>query len=121
MEKTWKPVVAGILSIVAGVLHLICFVGVIIAIIAIGSGVHLWQYAPEIFPIAIGWVQTILIIVAVFMAIASILPLIGGVYSVQRKKWGLALAGSIAAIFGTALLGTLAVIFTAISKDEFEN
>ncbi|MFC1913407.1 hypothetical protein ACFLX7_04375 [Chloroflexota bacterium] len=121
MDKTWKPVVAGILNIFAGVIHLIGFIGVIIAIIAIGSGVHLWQYAPEIFPTAIGLAQTILIIIAVFLAISGILPLVGGIYSIQRKKWGLALAGSIAAIFGTVLLGILAVIFTAISRDEFES
>ncbi|MFC2013111.1 hypothetical protein ACFLUE_02360 [Chloroflexota bacterium] len=121
MEKTWKPVVAGILNIVAGAIHLIGFIGVIIAIFAIGSGIPLWQYAPETFPTAIGLAQTILIIVAVFTAIVGILPLVGGIYSVQRKKWGLAFAGSIAAIFGTAVLGLLAVIFTAMSRDEFES
>lgn len=120
MEKTWKPVVAGRLNIVAGVIHLIGFVGVIIAIIAISSGPYIWQFAPQIFPMAIGMALTILIIVAVFTAIVGILPLIGGIFSVQRRQWGLALAGSIAAIFGTAVLGILAVIFTAMSTDEFE-
>ncbi len=121
MEKTWKPVVAGILNIVAGVIHLIGFIGVIVAIFVIGSGTYFWEFTPELFPITIGWVQTILIIVAVFTAVLGILPLLGGIYSVQRKQWGLALAGSIAAIFGTAVLGLLAVIFTAMSRDEFES
>jgi len=48
------------------------------------------------------------------------LPLIGGIYAVQRRKWGLALAGSIAAIFGSTPLGIAAAIFTALAKDEFE-
>ena len=121
MEKAWKPTVAGILNIIAGVIYLICFVGVIIAIFAIGSETYIWKLAPEIFPIAIGSVQTIFIIAAVFTAIVGILSLLGGVYSVQRKNWGLALTGSIASIFGTMVLGLLAIIFIAMSRDKFES
>jgi hypothetical protein len=34
--------------------------------------------------------------------------------------WRLALAGSIAAFFGSQPLGVAAIIFTALSKKEFE-
>ncbi len=37
MEKTWKPMVAGILDIVSGAFALICVLGLVIAIIVIGS------------------------------------------------------------------------------------
>jgi hypothetical protein len=47
-------------------------------------------------------------------------PIIAGIYALQRKKWGLALAGSIVAIFGSSIMGVLATIFIALSKDEFE-
>ena len=118
--KTWKPVTAGILNIVAGVLSLLGFLGVIIAIIAVGAGPFMWDYFPGLGPLTVGFIQSILVIVAIFSAIVGILPLLGGIYGVQRKKWGLALAGSIAAIFGSTPLGIASTIFTAISKDEFE-
>ena len=120
-KKTWKPTVAGILNIVAGVSNLLGVFGVIIAIVAIGSNPYFWQFFPAAgFPLTIGFLQTILIISAVFLAIVGILPLLGGIYAVKRKMWGLALAGSIAAIFGSTPLGIVSTVFTAIAKDEFE-
>ena len=50
----------------------------------------------------------------------GIVAIIGGIFAFRRKVWGLALAGSIAAIFGSTPLGIVSTIFTAISKDEFE-
>ncbi|MFC1982726.1 hypothetical protein ACFLV5_02960 [Chloroflexota bacterium] len=121
LQKTYKPIVAGVLDIIAGVLSLLGFFCVIVAIVAIVSGVTVfWRFAPEVFSFGISFIQAILITVAIFLAILGILPLLGGIYGVQRKKWGLALAGSIAAIFGSLILGILATIFIAISKDEFD-
>jgi hypothetical protein len=69
----------------------------------------------------IGLVQTILIIVAIFFAITAALSLIGGIFALQRKRWGWALAGSIAAILGSWWpLGIAATVFTAMAKDEFK-
>ena len=72
------------------------------------------------------FIQSILLIIAVPVAIVSILALVGGVYALQRKRWGLALAGSIAAILASVpLLGTLpvgisATTMIALAKDELE-
>ena len=124
VQKTWKPTVAGILNIVAGVLSLLGAICVIIGSVLISVG-----SAP--FP-AYGWGdlaalgidRTFLIIIvgigAVFLANVGMWPLIGGIYALQRKKWGLALAGSIVAILGLTPLGIAATILTALSKDEFE-
>ena len=57
---------------------------------------------------------------AIFLAIVGILPLLGGIYALQRRKWGLGLAGSIAAIFGSTPLGIAATVLMALAKDEFE-
>jgi hypothetical protein len=121
VRKTWKPTVAGILNIISGVFSLLGLCGSIIAIIAISSGVPVfWRFAPEVLPFGVRLAEIILISAAIFLAIVGILPLLGGIYAVQRKKWGLALAGSITAIFGSLILGILATIFTAVSKDEFD-
>jgi hypothetical protein len=122
VQKTWKPIVAGILDIVGGALSILGSIGVIIGIMffipvtIVGPGP-----VPELDRWLIpGVLETILVIAAVFLLIVGILPIIGGIYALQRKKWGLALAGSIAAIFGSTIMGILATIFTAMSKDEFE-
>ena len=118
VEKTSKPTVAGILAIISGVLGLIWAVimfigfGVVSGALGIPTG-----YIPEfVAGIVLGWAIPNLII--------ALLALLGGVYSVQRKMWGLSLAGSIAAILTffpfSILLGIPAVIFSAQSKDEFE-
>jgi hypothetical protein len=65
-------------------------------------------------------VTGVLVTGLIFFIIVGILPIIGGVYALQRKKWGLALAGSIVVIFGSSIMGILATIFLAMSKDEFE-
>jgi len=120
MEKTWKPTVAGILDIITGALGLI---GVTFLIIG-GFFIPVWstngalgipgtQAIPFFIP-SIFWG------IIIFSAIIGILALVGGIYAVQRKKWGWALTGSIAAILSNLILGILATIFTAMSKDEFE-
>jgi len=57
---------------------------------------------------------------AIFMLAASILAIVGGIRALRKKTWGLALAGSIGALFGSSPLGVAAIIFTALSKSEFE-
>ncbi|MFC2063164.1 hypothetical protein ACFLS8_04410 [Chloroflexota bacterium] len=103
MEKTGKPIAGGILSIVAGTLHILGFLGIMIALVVVPANVGI-----------------ILSIVAFYLLATGILPIIGGIYALQRKKWGLALAGAIIAILGSLILGILATVLIALAKDEFE-
>ena len=113
MEKTSKPTTAGILAIISGVLGLILAVsyfigfGVVSGALGIPTG-----YIP-------GFVPGIVLGMAIPTLIIAILALVGGIYALQRKKWGLALAGSIAAILAFFPLGIPSVIFAAQSKGEF--
>jgi len=115
MEKTWRPTVAGILDLVSGVFALISVIGLIIGIIVIGGP----TYFPgkEAIP---GFVPSILWSLTIFYLIITILAFIGGVYALQRQKWGLALAGSIAITVFWFFVGIPAIVFTAQSKNEFE-
>ena len=108
------PIVAGILDIVCAVFHLLAVIGLTIAIIATGGAV----FCPGVW--VPGNVTIILLSIAIPFAIATILALLGGISALQRKNWGLALAGSIAAFFPVGLLGIAAIILTALSKNEFE-
>ncbi|MFC1980598.1 hypothetical protein ACFLVS_07185 [Chloroflexota bacterium] len=123
VQKTWKPIVAGILNIVGGALRILGSIAVLLGIMffipvatSVGPG-PIPEMERWLIP---GVLQTILVITTVFLLIAGIIPIIGGIYALQRKKWGLALAGSIVAIFGSSIMGILATIFIAMSKDEFE-
>lgn len=120
MERKWKPTVAGILSIISGVVGLVAVFGLIIAISVTGG-----FYIPGTEQIP-KFVPYFLTGIAIPLAILSVLSLVGGICALQRRKWGLALAGSISAIFASIpLLGGLpvgitATILTALSKNEFE-
>ncbi len=48
------------------------------------------------------------------------LALTGGIFTLQRKRWGLALAGAIVAILPFSLLGMAAIVLIILSKNEFE-
>ena len=116
MEKTWMPTIAGILDIVAGALSFVgltfAFVGAMMVITAGGTDLPMG--------IAANLILALVVIFAIFAIIADILAIIGGIYALQKKNWGLALAGSIAAFFASILLGTAAIVFTVLAKKEFE-
>jgi hypothetical protein len=117
MEKTWKPTTAGILSIIAGSLGAIS--GIVIAVVggAIAAGLKSIPAIPEIFTtVAIPVIGGI----GIPRIILGIVAILGGVYALERRKWGLALAGAICSLICVFFLGILAIIFVAIGKDEFE-
>jgi hypothetical protein len=50
----------------------------------------------------------------------GVVSILGGISALQRRRWGLALAGGICALVPMqTLLGVLAIVFLAISKEEF--
>jgi len=120
--RTWKATTAGVLNIVAGGLNGLGALGIIIAIFAVGSlsvmieDFLLPEQASSILPIII----PILVASLVLNIAGTVFPIIGGIYALQRRKWGWALAGSIIAIFRSSILGILATIFVAMARDEFE-
>jgi len=88
MERTWKPTVAGILCIIAGIIGVIPGIAFAASFIR-GAGIF---GAPSI--------------------VLGIIAIVGGIYALRRRRWGLALAGSICALFGTA--GFLVILFLLI-------
>jgi hypothetical protein len=112
------PVVAGILSVVAGSLSLLGSI-----LISIGLGVFLtstYWTGPGTADI-----PTVIIWMVFFLPyfIISALSIAGGIYALRRKIWGLALAGAICTLFTIWAwpLGAAAIVFLALSKDEFNH
>ena len=102
--RAWKPVTAGIMSIIAG-------------IIGIGGGIIVSLFTGEfvagsggIFGFEPFGVPSIILGVVAF---------VGGIFSVRRRVWPLAIAGAIFAIPCMPVLGTLAIIFVSLADEEF--
>jgi uncharacterized BrkB/YihY/UPF0761 family membrane protein len=108
-QKTAKPIVAGVFNILIGSF---CMLGVLGLGIAAAVVVPVTNEVPFSLPV-------LLIIIAMPLAILGILAIIGGVFELQRKMWGWALAGSIAAACASTALGIAAIVLTAVSRDEF--
>lgn len=114
METTKKgtpmPLIAGILAIVSGGLKLFGVFGLI--------AFSLFAIAPptitRIGPLTLFLRAFIPLVILVALAI------IGGIFAIQRKRFGLALTGAIAALLPFSLLGLASIILLAISKEEFE-
>jgi hypothetical protein len=105
MEKTWKPTVAGILTIIAGAFQIIP--GIVIAAIGGFTGIF----------VGIPWLSAIGTPLIVF----GIIAIIGGIFALRREVWGLALAGAIFALIAPwFILGLLAIIFVSLGKGEFK-
>jgi hypothetical protein len=113
VEKTSRPATAGILNIITGVIGL---TGAFTAFfIYFAMTVTLDIYLP-IFP---EFIAGIVLAVAIISLLLSLLIMVSGIFATQRKYWGLALAGSIAAMLCLFFLGIPALILVALSREEF--
>ena len=111
----------GILSILGGVLEVIGGGIVLGVVINIFIGGAFW-------PLHIPWLrwgETVGVFFPGFFIVAGILILVlgaigiaGGISALNRKSFGLSLAGAIC-ILPTVLLGILAIIFVSVSRREF--
>lgn len=117
-EHTWKPVTAGVLSIVVGALCLA--LGLLLLLIGgTLSGVLAAIGLPNVLSLI---PVPILGIAAVPLLLLGVGAIVGGSCAVRRRMWPLALAGAICALFPPQLtiLGVLAIVFVVLGKDEFD-
>ena len=108
---------AGILDITAGVIGLVG--GIPLVVLAFGGAAILGKVAePEANRLAV--LPLVLFLpLALFGFIAGLVAIFGRVAAINRRRWGLSVAGSIAAIFGFFPVGIAAVIFTILAEPEF--
>ena len=119
MAQTSKGTVAGVLDIIAGISGLVG--GIPLLVIAIvGSGVLGTLPDPEIRPLAI-LPLAIFLPLALLCFFSGVIAIVGGIAAFNRRRWGLAVAGSIAAVFGFFPVGIAAVIFTILAEPEFRS
>ncbi len=120
--KTWMSTVAGVLSIVAGAFSIIAAIWMVFLLVVTASWTFPYDYiSPYDLPFATSVISIILVAILIYCAVGAVFPIIGGVFALQRRHWGWALAGSIVAIFVALPFGVLATIFVSLGKDEFKN
>ena len=118
-----KPLIAGILLILAGVMALIMW----IFVFTIDYGMILDQAMIESQNVTISpeQIQSMMGICATIGALLSIFPIIGGILALQKKLWGGALACSIIGlfivgpIFISSIFCLVSLILLIISKEQF--
>jgi len=113
-NRTWKPIVGGILSIIAGVLG-----------VTIGTAVFAMEALITVLPVTPETLASLVWIFGTGLIVLGIVAIIGGIHALRRRNWGLALAGCICSLLcvfpllPAVILGILAIIFVAISRREF--
>jgi len=97
MERTRKTTVAGILCIILGAVFLIPSI-----VLLIGSYCMTVYIPLTTAPSYVLW--------GALVIIPGIMPIVGGIYALRRRRWGLALAGSIFTLLNCAILGICGII-----------
>jgi len=112
-----KATVAGILDITAGIFGL---VGCVPLLVLAFGGAAVLGMVPEpeanrlaILPLAL------FLPLAIFGFVSGLIAVFGGISAINRRRWGLSVAGAIAAVFGFFPVGIAAVIFTILAEPEF--
>lgn len=115
---TQKATVAGVLDVVAGISGIVGGIPLLVLAL-VGSGVVGSVADPELKPLAIIPIALFLPL-AILCFLGGLLAIAGGIAAFNRRRWGLAVAGSIAAVFGFFPLGIAAIIFTILAEPEFQ-
>ncbi len=131
LKKSSKPLAAGILLIIAGSLSIIMW----LSLAAIDVSIIETLIMPEFESMVIEYdsinisaesIKELFVICGTVGFFLSIFTILGGVMSIRRKMWGLALAGCILGLFTigpiliSSILSLIAIILVAISRKEFE-
>ena len=96
MQRTWKPIAAGILCIIAGAVFVVPGI-----VLSIAFFPYMWLGA--------------------FVIIPGIMPIVGGIYALRRRRWRLALTGSILTLLGSVILGIYGIIaYIAAIADNYD-
>jgi hypothetical protein len=137
-SKKSYPLIAGILLIISSALAFLTGIVLIFYGLMISGMSNLItsneSYMPSTIPgynasdlgLSFDFMQTFFYICAIVIIVLALFALLGGIMSIRKKMWGLALAGSILGLFTigplflSSILALIALIFIVISRDQFE-
>lgn len=139
MTRTLKPLAAGILDIICGAGTLLAFILTLIesallragsmmgdAILALisfvapGLGSVIYLVAYLAIAAGAGASEFLYTFVALPFLLLGLISIVGGVFAIMRRRWGLALAGAIAGLVCNFIPGVIAVVLTGMARTEFK-
>ncbi|MCK4348930.1 MAG: hypothetical protein KAW47_09970 [Thermoplasmatales archaeon] len=130
-NKISKPLIAGILMIIAGALSVLMWVG----LASMNVSLIETTIMPEFESISSEYgsmtfsaesIKDLFVICGSVGFFLSIFMILGGIMSIKRQMWGLALAGGILGLFTigplfvSSALSLIGLILVIISKNEFQ-
>lgn len=113
IEKTLKPAIAGYLLVVTGIITILGIVIMTIILWAMSQGMAAGFVEPANIPAGL------ILVMGLMLSLPAIVSVIGGIYAVRRRLWGMALAGAICSCFYFNVLGIPALVLIILSKNEF--
>ncbi len=113
-KKTALPLVGGIMILVGGVIALLAGIGLV-------GSVGAFDAFMIIDVEGVDMLEDILTACGVIFIILGLVAVLGGVFALMRKHFGLAILGGVfALIAGLFIPGLIGLILVGMSKDEFE-
>jgi len=127
-EKSALSLIGGILVLIAGIVGFITGGIFLIAADAVSEGTE------ELSDWGIGdiggagdWLSDILMVCGAIYIIVSLIVVLGGVFGVMRKHWGLVIAGAVLGLlfmwplyFVGSVCALVGLILVAVSKQDFD-
>ena len=123
---SYKPIIAGILLLIAGLIGIYTWASTAFFDISAIDPAVIEQLQQSGVDITIEQIQEILGICAIIGIILSIFPLLGGILSIKRKMWIFTIVMCIIGLFTigpmllSSILSFIALILVVLSKDEFQ-
>ena len=105
-QHTAKPVVGGVLGVVAGCIPVI--IGIVLVVVG-AVGDPSWRPVDWV-PVGIG----------IGLLVLGVVTITGSSFAIVRKNFPLAVAGGVCAVFSMWILGVPALVLIAISSKEFQ-
>ena len=115
--------IGGILSIVSGAFAVFYLLGLIFIILVVSIASVESSFFYDGYRSSDGVFTAILIFYIIFLGgftLLGALGVVGGIFALRRKNWGLALAGAIAGAIVFFPVGVPAIVFVAMGRGEFE-
>jgi hypothetical protein len=117
------PAITGILMLIAGIANVLWLIAALSGILDIKALLRAsWIITPlpyVILDIGFGGNTIVASVVAIIFIFGILLSIVGGILTARKKRWGLALAGSIGALICFPFLGITVLILIVVSKNLF--
>jgi hypothetical protein len=118
-QQTAKPLFAGILLILFGLINIGFAIYLIVAIESVFSLI------PDMAQAPLDFIRNIVVMCGVIIIILNLIVILGGYFATRRTNFGIAIIGAIVGLFTigpfclSSIVALIALILIYMSKDEF--